>query len=253
MRRSVNEHVVLPLGLGSVTPKTATQVADWVLTGGSDGPRFIGNLNLHALSVARQDRTADAFNRRADLCLIDGMPILVLASLAARRSLSPSVRIGSSDWIDELIRRDPAMCVVAVGGTEDTATKAAAAVSARASNIEWLAYDGFDFTQRAGTRTPMESAVERADLVLVALGMPLQEQLIHRLAKPTSSAIFANVGGCLDYLAGNQALAPRWLGRIGLEWLYRLAHDPRRLWRRYLVEPVALVAAVMSDIRRARR
>ncbi|WP_219813756.1 MULTISPECIES: WecB/TagA/CpsF family glycosyltransferase [unclassified Rathayibacter] len=60
-------------------------------------------------------------------------------------------------------------------------------------------------------------------------------------------------GGCLDYIAGTQALAPRWMGALGVEWLFRLARDPRRLAARYLLEPLQLLRIVLSGRSRAKR
>ncbi|WP_258072339.1 WecB/TagA/CpsF family glycosyltransferase [Rathayibacter sp. AY1E9] len=60
-------------------------------------------------------------------------------------------------------------------------------------------------------------------------------------------------GGCLDYIAGTQALAPRWMGALGVEWLFRLARDPRRLAARYLLEPLQLLRIVLSGRSSAKR
>jgi N-acetylglucosaminyldiphosphoundecaprenol N-acetyl-beta-D-mannosaminyltransferase len=57
------------------------------------------------------------------------------------------------------------------------------------------------------------------------------------------------VGACFDYLAGEIPTPPRWMGRFGLEWMYRLFGEPRRLWRRYLIEPWHLLPHALSDLR----
>jgi N-acetylglucosaminyldiphosphoundecaprenol N-acetyl-beta-D-mannosaminyltransferase len=60
------------------------------------------------------------------------------------------------------------------------------------------------------------------------------------------------VGGVMGYLGGDRPTPPRWLGRFGLEWLYRLVTEPRRLWRRYLIEPLPLVRPLVREIWDAR-
>lgn len=60
-------------------------------------------------------------------------------------------------------------------------------------------------------------------------------------------AIFS-VGAAFDYEADEQAAAPRWMGRMGIEWLFRLVHDPKRLARRYLIEPWSLSGLILKDI-----
>jgi N-acetylglucosaminyldiphosphoundecaprenol N-acetyl-beta-D-mannosaminyltransferase len=73
-------------------------------------------------------------------------------------------------------------------------------------------------------------------LVLIGLGFPKQERLIRRLRAELPRAWFAGVGISLSFLAGDQERAPAFLQRIGLEWLHRLCHEPRRLSRRYLIQ-----------------
>jgi N-acetylglucosaminyldiphosphoundecaprenol N-acetyl-beta-D-mannosaminyltransferase len=237
----------LPAGFGRVTPRSADEVVDWILSDKSEQPRIVANLNMHALSVARSSPEFRLYTERADLCLIDGMPILLLARMASRRWLPTSYRVGSTDWLQTLIDRNPDIQVVAVGGSPSAALKAANSIVRQADRLAWRSYDGFNFNQQSGPKASLEEAVLGADLVLVGMGMPRQETELLRLVKLGSTAVFANVGGCLDYFAGEQALAPRWIGRIGLEWMYRLLHDPRRLSQRYLLEPFSLALALLSE------
>ena len=121
--------------------------------------------------------------------------------------------------------------IAATGGDPDAAAKALwdGAFGSRA--------------QIAGTLS------ETVPLVLVALGCPYQEQVIARYYEAAPAAVWIGVGGTLDILAGRTRRAPRLLQRLGLEWLARLAQEPRRLWRRYLLRDVpALVAATPACV-----
>ncbi len=82
--------------------------------------------------------------------------------------------------------------------------------------------------------------------------MPLQEAWISRHYDELNAAAVLPVGAAFDYEAGVQRAAPRVLGRLGLEWLYRLAADPRRLFHRYLVEPWTLLGPAAGDLARYR-
>ena len=93
----------------------------------------------------------------------------------------------------------------------------------------------------------------RPDLLLVAFGAPKQEIWIHRHRAELGSAVAVGVGASLDFVAGTIPRAPRWVSRAGLEWLYRLVREPRRLWRRYLVEDPAFAGILLGTWRRARR
>ncbi|HEY0053078.1 MAG TPA: WecB/TagA/CpsF family glycosyltransferase, partial [Caulobacteraceae bacterium] len=93
----------------------------------------------------------------------------------------------------------------------------------------------------------------RPDVLMVGMGMPRQELWILDHFEALPDCVILPVGAAFDYEAGVQAAAPRWMGRLGLEWLFRLAHDPKRLFVRYCVEPWTLVGPALGDLRRARR
>jgi N-acetylglucosaminyldiphosphoundecaprenol N-acetyl-beta-D-mannosaminyltransferase len=94
----------------------------------------------------------------------------------------------------------------------------------------------------------------KPDLLFVAMGSPLQELRIMELAgRVPTLRVAMGVGGSFDVLAGLKRDAPRWARGRGLEWLYRLAQDPRRLWRRYLVTNTWFLAAVLRQRLAARR
>jgi N-acetylglucosaminyldiphosphoundecaprenol N-acetyl-beta-D-mannosaminyltransferase len=215
---------------------------------------WLGNLNLHGAYLYLKDETFADFCDRADVLLIDGWPILAAAS-TRRRPLTSDYRVGSTDWVDALLRGPHRLRIVAVGSDPATARRAAEH-AASVSRCSWDAVDGYDFRHRpVGTESerPLGELLREADLVLVGLGMPKQEQWILENADDLRGKVVANVGGCFDYFGGKQSLAPRWLGPLRLEWAYRLLRDPRRLSHRYLVEPLLLTAALWRRNRQRRK
>ena len=95
---------------------------------------------------------------------------------------------------------------------------------------------------------------QRWDIALLCLGCPAQEMIAHKLAElGCRSGIALCVGASIDFLTGARSRAPRWLQRLSLEWAYRLAQEPGRLWRRYLVEsPKILRIFIATRSRRGR-
>jgi N-acetylglucosaminyldiphosphoundecaprenol N-acetyl-beta-D-mannosaminyltransferase len=91
------------------------------------------------------------------------------------------------------------------------------------------------------------------DVLFVGMGMPRQELWILNNLDALPNSVIFSVGAAFDYEAGAQAEAPRWMGRMGIEWLFRLVHDPRRLARRYLIEPWSLSGLVLKDVAEAVR
>jgi N-acetylglucosaminyldiphosphoundecaprenol N-acetyl-beta-D-mannosaminyltransferase len=86
-----------------------------------------------------------------------------------------------------------------------------------------------------------------AQLVWLGLGSPKQDRVAERLCELAAAPVLLCVGAAFDFVSGAKRRAPSWMQRAGLEWLYRLVAEPRRLWRRYLVDGPAFVAGVVID------
>jgi N-acetylglucosaminyldiphosphoundecaprenol N-acetyl-beta-D-mannosaminyltransferase len=128
-------------------------------------------------------------------------------------------------------------------------------VAERAAELLRHAIRGLRAAAYAGSADDDEDGVSHvaacAPVVLfVAYGMPKQERWIARnLARLPSVRVAVGVGGAFDYLAGTARLPPRWVARVGLEWLWRLANEPWR-WRRQLVLPLFLLLVLRERLAR---
>jgi N-acetylglucosaminyldiphosphoundecaprenol N-acetyl-beta-D-mannosaminyltransferase len=92
----------------------------------------------------------------------------------------------------------------------------------------------------------------KPDIVWVGLGMPKQEKWIYDVRGALPGMVLVGIGAAFDFLAGTKAQAPKWMQRSGLEWVFRLGTEPRRLWRRYIWNNPAFLALWLADFRRAR-
>lgn len=220
----------------AVTLEEALGRIEHLVRSGRGGCIFTPNVD-HV--VIAQDSAAfrEAY-AAADLCLADGMPIVWSSRLLG--SPVPE-KVSGSDLIVPLSRRAAALGwrTYLLGGQPGVPEEAARRISAECPG--W---------RLAGTDSPIisaslpdpagDAAVERIrsvrpDLVLVALGAPKQELWIHRNLDRIRPAVAVGVGASFDFLAGRLRRAPQWASDRGMEWIWRLAHDPRRLWRRYLL------------------
>jgi N-acetylglucosaminyldiphosphoundecaprenol N-acetyl-beta-D-mannosaminyltransferase len=226
-----------------ITPLDAQRVADLVVecARGASG-LVIGNLNLHGVYLLHTDPTFALYTNRADVVLVDGAPIALLGGVSLR------LRVGSTDWLDLFMQSADGLRVLAVGGTADTSRKAERHFRNEYPSVIWNGVDGYSSQDM---NDGLAALIADSDVILVGMGMPIQEAWILRNLDLLQTKVVANVGGCFDYYAGNQRLAPRWMGRLGIEWLYRLSADPARLAHRYLVEPLKLIALLMSRKLRA--
>jgi N-acetylglucosaminyldiphosphoundecaprenol N-acetyl-beta-D-mannosaminyltransferase len=85
------------------------------------------------------------------------------------------------------------------------------------------------------------------DVLFAAFGSPKQEKWLHQFRDQLNVPVSMGIGSTLDYLAGRLRRAPIWMQRAGLEWSYRLVQEPRRLWRRYLVQDPPFVLHILRE------
>jgi N-acetylglucosaminyldiphosphoundecaprenol N-acetyl-beta-D-mannosaminyltransferase len=191
---------------------------------------------------------------RADLCLADGMP-LIWASRLLGTALPE--KVSGSDLLLPLMQlaAERRWGVYLVGGGPGVAEESGQRL--RAEHGVRIAGTDSPVVGPDGAADESEQTLERLraarpDLVLVALGTPKQELWIDRFADQLAPALAIGVGASFDFLTGRVRRAPAWMSRAGVEWLFRLAHEPGRLWRRYLVEDPAFIVIVARGRRAAR-
>lgn len=173
----------------------------------------------------------------ASLRLADGMPLLWGARLLGKPIAE---KVSGSDLVGPLLARAArkGWRVYLLGAAPGVAEKAAAILRER-PGVHIVGVDApfLKDPRSAAERAPIVAKIRDAapDLILVAFGAPKQELFIHAARAELGSAVALGIGASLDFIAGNVSRAPRWISQNGLEWLYRLVKEPRRLWRRYLV------------------
>lgn len=216
------------------------------------GKHVVANHNLHSLYLYRRDPEFRAFYAKADLIEADSVPLIFFSGLLGRRGRRIH-RCTYLDWRDHFwsVASRRGWRVMYVGGEPGVAARGAESLAERYPGAVIAAEHGY-FDASAGSR---ESAavIERVrsfapDILFVGMGMPRQEQWVVRNFAALPDCVIFSVGAAFDYEAGVQRAAPRWMGRLGLEWLFRLAVDPRRLAHRYLVEPWSLLGAAAAEV-----
>jgi len=212
---------------------------------------FICTPNVDHVVLLEDDvRLRDAYER-ASLVLADGMPIVWSSHLLGTPLRE---KVSGSDLVGPLLRRAAAerWRIYLVGGAEGVAELAAERLSRAAPGLKIVGIDAgtidLDRDPEGHDRLAVGIVAARPDLVLVALGCPKQEIVMDRIAAAVRPAVCAGIGAGLDFVAGTVPRAPRWISAAGLEWLYRLAREPRRLWRRYLVRDPRFVGILGREL-----
>jgi N-acetylglucosaminyldiphosphoundecaprenol N-acetyl-beta-D-mannosaminyltransferase len=227
---------------------SATAEAERLIAGG--GPNWVGVCNAYTATVARRDRSLRAFYEAAALNLPDGMP-LVWASRLYGRPIPE--RVSGPDFLLSLARAAAARGYrfFFLGATEPV-------LDAMSRNLR-IAAPGLTV---AGTLAPpfgtfsgeddrrMAEAVNaaRPDVLWVGMSAPKQETWLLRMGDRLHVRLGVGVGAAFDFFAGRVRRAPAWMRGAGLEWVWRLSQEPRRLWKRYLVGNAGFCAGVLADL-----
>ncbi|MBF5042602.1 WecB/TagA/CpsF family glycosyltransferase [Aggregicoccus sp. 17bor-14] len=218
------------------------------------GSVFTPNVD-HVVNVDADAHFAEAY-AQVSLSLVDGTPLL-WASRALGAPLPE--KISGSDLVWPLMQRaaERGWRVYLLGAGPGVAQEAAERFE-RELGLKVVGVDSPRIAARPGAVDESAEALARLraaapDLVLVAFGSPKQELWIHAHAAQLAPAVAVAVGASLDFVAGRVKRAPAWMSRAGLEWLYRLGQEPRRLWRRYLVNDPKFVGILLRTLRESRR
>lgn len=192
-----------------------------------NGPHILSFVNAHGFNLAWNNAETAALFEGADTLLRDGSGMTILLRALGRQ---PGLNMNGTDFIPRLLSRY-CSSKVAVFGTREPYLSRAAFVVEKMGGSVILSADGFQSDERYLALL----ANQPADLVLLAMGMPRQERLSNFLrAKLSRPCLIVNGGAILDFFAGRFARAPKLLRATGTEWFFRLALEPRRLWRRYI-------------------
>jgi exopolysaccharide biosynthesis WecB/TagA/CpsF family protein len=209
-------------------------------------PLILSFLNAHSVNLAWRDEAFRHALESADILVRDGTGASILFRMMGRE---PGLNMNGSDFIPRVLDRFAGRRVALFGTCEPWLGRATEWARARGAEVVASA-DGFQ-SESEYLRIAAES---RADLILLAMGMPRQESIAPLLAAHLMfPCLIVNGGAILDFWAGRFPRAPRWMRRIGFEWLYRLCLEPERLWRRYVLGNPAFLLRAALVAARARR
>jgi N-acetylglucosaminyldiphosphoundecaprenol N-acetyl-beta-D-mannosaminyltransferase len=209
-------------------------------------PGIVCAVAVHALTVGYEDPEMREAMARASLVLPDGMPVVWAAKLLGER-------IEERVYGPELMLRYSDRCVerghrVWLYGGHDQASLAQLALNMRRRHPGIRIVGGYSPPFRPLTTEEEARVVERInaarpDVLWVGTGVPRQEKWMARMRDRLEVPVMCGVGAAFDFHAGRVSQAPPWMQRRGLEWIYRIVQEPRRLLPRYLYYNPRFVAA----------
>lgn len=238
---------VLPLSAGDA----AALACDWTSI---PSGRAVCAANVHMVMEAHDDPRFAALLSRADLVVCDGRPLVWAARLQGLREAQHCRGLDLTLRVCELaVHRG--LSIGLYGGEPAVTDAVQRLLAQRFPGLNIVYHWSPPFRQLSPEEDAAavnEISAAAPDILFVSLGCPRQEQwmLEHR---EQVDCVMLGVGAVFDMIAGRIGVAPRWMQRAGLEWVFRLIRDPKRLWRRYAKHNVRYAVLVLLELHRQRR
>jgi N-acetylglucosaminyldiphosphoundecaprenol N-acetyl-beta-D-mannosaminyltransferase len=234
---------VTPLDL----PQAVVTLGEWREEGRRE---YVCCVSVHGLVTAQRDPEIRNAINRSGLATEDGMP---LVWWCRRAGFPHAGRVCGSDLLD-------AMCALAVrrghrhyfyGGSPKVVQQMVSRLTERHPGLVIAGYRSPPFRSLSEEEDAADVAAineARPDFVWIGLGMPKQEKWMAAHVGRIDAAALIGVGAAFDFHAGTKPRAPQWMQRFGLEWLFRLVSEPRRLAGRYLIDNTIFIAHALQQI-----
>jgi N-acetylglucosaminyldiphosphoundecaprenol N-acetyl-beta-D-mannosaminyltransferase len=209
---------------------------------------WVATPNIDICRHTRRDSSARDLVQGATLVVPDGMPLLWAARL---RGAPLTERVTGSSLIFSLSRAaaSAGLSIYLLGGDSGVPDLAGTELARRYPGLRVAGADappvGFDESPDSMALIRQRLCQAQPDIVYVGLGFPKQERLIGELVTVLPRAWFIGCGAAIPFAAGTLPRAPIWMQRSGLEWMFRLLKEPRRLFRRYLVDDAPYAARLL--------
>jgi len=211
---------------------------------------YIVTPNVDHIIKLQKDGEFQQVYRDASLVVADGMPLLWAAKFLGT---SLKEKISGSDLFPKLcaVAAEKGYKVFLLGGRDGAAQKAADALKRRHSGLKEVGCycPSFGFENNEAENELIVRMIKQAgpDILFVGLGTPKQEKWIYRFKNKYQVPVTIGVGASFEFVSGVVKRAPLWIQRLGFEWFWRLAMEPKRLWKRYLVEDMFFFRLIMKQ------
>ncbi|MGI8411729.1 MAG: WecB/TagA/CpsF family glycosyltransferase [Solirubrobacteraceae bacterium] len=216
--------------------------------------RRVMYVNAHVVNQSRTTPGLSQALRRADVVYCDGYGVRLAARVLG---LPVPHRMTGADWIWALatLCERSGQPIYLLGSEPPIAREAAARLRTAYPKLDVVgAHHGyFDLDSPHNDRVIEDINAHAPRIVLVGMGTPKQELWVDRYAERLDGAVVWTVGALFDFVSGHIPRAPHWLADNGLEWIFRLAIEPTRMWRRYLIGNPIFLSRVASEARRVGR
>lgn len=244
---------VLGVGIHAVDPARSCEIIERAIAEGNRG--YVCVTGVHGVMEAQRDPALRDILNRALLVVPDGMPTVWVGRLQGHAQMR---RVFGPDLMRDLFRRseESGMTHFLYGGKPGIAEQLSQNLRIRFPRTRILGWYTPPFRPlSAREQTMLEDEINRLrpDIVWIGLSTPKQERFMAEVFERIECRIMIGVGAAFDFHTGSLRDAPRWIKNCGLQWAHRLYQDPRRLWKRYLINNPAFVQKIALQLAGIRR
>lgn len=207
-------------------------------------------VNAYTVALASRDKQYSSVLAHSSANLPDGKPLSWISNINGRRLWQVRGPSLFGQVMD--LGRDLGIKHFLLGATDETLEKLNYELKRRYPGIQIVGQFSPPFREVTQLEIAAQDEIiceSKAQIVWVGLGTPKQDFEVRRLANSLSVVAIA-VGAAFDFVAGTKNEAPTWMSKIGIEWLFRLMSEPRRLWRRYLFGNIEFLWAVLTKAKK---
>lgn len=209
-------------------------------------PHRMFSVNVACLVESRNNPFMQSFYERCDLLTVDGMGVLYAGKLLRY----PFREAVATSYLTLRLLEEASNSnyrIYLLGSRAENLRRAVLHVQDLYPGVDIVGSHHGHFTKDEEPRVVEQIANLRPDILLIGMSTPIKEQFVARNFDRLNAAVQIGVGGTIDVLAGLTRLAPRWIRIIGMEWLFRLSQEPKRMWKRYFRTNLIFVFLVAQE------
>lgn len=214
-------------------------------------PVQIVGVNVDQIVRVNKSSLSARIFQEAELVFIDGKPIKWMCTLLGRPAKE---RITGPDLMELICEKGAPnnLRIFLLGAAEGVAKRCGEVLEKKYPGIviagSYSPPFGFEKDKEELNRINKMLKDSQSDILFVGMGSPKQDIFIYENKNIYDIPVSFSMGAAIDFIAGNVKRAPRWMVNCGLEWTHRIAQNPKRLWRRYLVDDMAIIPMFFKEL-----
>lgn len=237
--RFPGRYPILNTYVNALTMKESLECVEKIIAEGVPTQHVV--VNASKINLMNDDATLAEIVNGCPLINADGSSIVWAAK---KLGVPLEERVTGCDMFQELVAlaAKKGYSIYLFGAKEEVVLEVKRIFETKYPNLKIAGYRNGYFTEEDEPQIVADMLASKADMMFVAFSSPKKEYWVHKYLTEIGIPFVMGVGGSFDIVAGKTVRAPLWMQRAGLEWLYRFAQEPRRMWKRYIIGNARFVA-----------